>query len=87
MTDPSGFSGSSALRTLRAKKPAKLIAAFAVAPAVTLARIQAEADEVACLYAPDEFYAVGEFFVGFAQVSDEQVIEILKREVPKKAAG
>jgi predicted phosphoribosyltransferase len=76
-----------ALRTLRAKKPARLIAAFAVAPAVTLTRIQAEANEVACLYAPNEFYAVGQFFEDFAQVSDEQVIEILKREVPKKAAG
>ena len=76
-----------ALRTLRAKKPTNLIAAFAVAPAVTLTRIQAEADEVACLYAPAEFYAVGQFFEDFAQVSDEQVIEILKREVPKKAAG
>ncbi len=76
-----------ALRTLRTKRPVKLIAAFAVAPLTTLKKITAEADEVVCLYAPDEFYAVGQFFEDFAQVSDEQVIEILKGESTKRAIG
>lgn len=68
-----------ALRTLRRRKPAKLIAAFAVAPRSTAMRIRAEADEVVCLAEPEEFYAVGQFFEDFAQVSDEEVVAILRR--------
>ena len=67
-----------ALRAIRAKKPAKLIAATGVAPREVLGTIRDLADEVVCLEAPEVFYAVGEFFDEFPQVSDEEVIEILK---------
>lgn len=66
-----------ALRAVRAKKPAKLIAAVAVAPPATVRRIQEEADEVVCLKIPADFYAVGQFFEDFSQVTDEDVVEIL----------
>lgn len=74
-----GASMIAALRAVRAKRPAKLIAAVAVAPAETVARMWAEADEVVCLYAPDHLYAVGQFFADFSPVSDEQVIAILRQ--------
>lgn len=76
-----------ALRTLRGRKPAKLIAAFAVAPPSAVRRIRAEADEVICLAEPEEFFAVGEFFEEFAQVTDEEVIAILHRAQPRRAVG
>ncbi len=34
----------------------------------------AEADEVVCLYALEFFYAVGQFFEDFSQVSDERLV-------------
>ncbi len=68
-----------ALRAVRAKKPSKLIAAVAVAPPSTLKRMKDEADEVIYLEAPPHFYAVGEFFEDFSQVTDEDVIEILRQ--------
>ncbi len=68
-----------ALCSLRAHQPAKLIAAIGVAPAETLKHLEKVADEVVCLMAPEDFYAVGQFFEEFRQVSDEEVIEILKR--------
>jgi predicted phosphoribosyltransferase len=71
-----------ALRLVRAKRPARLVAAAAVAPLATLERIAKEADEVVCLEAPEEFFAVGEFLEDFAQVSDEDVAEILQRSGP-----
>ncbi len=74
-----GASMIAALRAVRAMHPAKLIAAVAVAPAETVTRIRAEADEVVCLYAPECFYAVGQFFVDFSPVSDEQVIALLRQ--------
>lgn len=76
-----------ALRAVRAKKPAKLIAAVAVAPPSTLKRIKDEADEVIYLEAPPHFYAVGEFFEDFSQVSDEDVITILRQSGVKAATG
>ncbi|HEX5512813.1 MAG TPA: phosphoribosyltransferase family protein [Gammaproteobacteria bacterium] len=66
-----------ALRVLREQRPQRLIAAIGVAPADTLSKIEAAADEVVCLAAPSFFYAVGQFFDDFRQVSDEEVIELL----------
>ncbi len=76
-----------ALRAVRAKKPARLIAAVAVAPPSTLRRMKDEADEVVCLQAPPHFYAVGEFFEDFSQVSDEDVIAILRDKSIKAATA
>lgn len=74
-----GASMIAALRAVRAKKPAKLIAAVAVAPPETAERIRKEADEVVCLDTPELFFAVGNFFEDFSQVSDEQAIAILRQ--------
>jgi putative phosphoribosyl transferase len=74
-----GASMIAALRAVRAKQPAKLIATVAVAPPETVARIRKEADEVVCLDTPELFFAVGHFFEDFSQVSDEQAIAILRQ--------
>jgi len=67
-----------ALRAVREKKPGKLIAAVAVAPPMTVSRLAKEADKIICLKIPADFYAVGRFFEDFSQVTDEDVIEILR---------
>ncbi|HTP42766.1 MAG TPA: phosphoribosyltransferase family protein [Nitrospiria bacterium] len=74
-----GASMVAALRAVRSRRPAKLVAATAVAPAQTLGVIRELADELECLEVPDIFYAVGQFFVTFEQVTDEEVIEILRQ--------
>jgi predicted phosphoribosyltransferase len=38
-----------------------------------------EADAVVCLAAPPHFFAVGQFFEDFAQVTDDDVVAILER--------
>jgi predicted phosphoribosyltransferase len=68
-----------ALRAVRAKQPTRLIAAVAVAPPRTLEHMEQEADEVVCLEAPEEFYAVGQFFEDFSQVTDAEVVAILQQ--------
>lgn len=68
----------SALHGLRSRKPAKLICAIPVSPPETLRKVQPLADQVVCLIAPDNFRAVGQFYVDFPQVEDEEVIEILQ---------
>lgn len=66
-----------ALRGLRKRNPAELVAAVAVSPPETLERIRAEADRVICLSAPDSFFAVGQFFSSFPQVTDDEVVGLL----------
>jgi putative phosphoribosyl transferase len=66
-----------ALHALRARKPQKLVCAVPVAPPDTLEKVAPYADEVVCLSAPDMFYAVGQFYAEFPQISDEEVIALL----------
>ncbi|MCC6534197.1 MAG: phosphoribosyltransferase [Burkholderiales bacterium] len=68
-----------ALHAVRAKGPAHLVCAVPVAPPECLERIRPYADELVCLQAPAEFYAVGQFYRDFRQVCDEEVIATLAR--------
>jgi predicted phosphoribosyltransferase len=74
-----GWTMIAALRSVRPQKPAKLVAAMAVAPRNVVEKMKREADEVVCLSVPAAFYAVGQFFADFRQVTDEEVKEILAR--------
>jgi predicted phosphoribosyltransferase len=69
----------SALHGLRSRKPARLICAIPVSPPETLRKIQPLADQVVCLDTPDNFRAVGQFYVNFPQVEDEEVIKVLHK--------
>jgi predicted phosphoribosyltransferase len=74
-----GSSMLAAIRSVRSRKPRKLVVAIGVAPAQSLASIEAEADEVLCLYAPAHFYSVGQFFEDFSEVTDDMVVTALSR--------
>ena len=68
-----------ALHALRARHVQKLICAVPVAPPDTLEKVAPYADETVCLESPSFFYAVGQFYHVFQQVSDEEVIALLKK--------
>jgi len=74
-----GSSMIAALRAIQEERPERLVAATAVAPIESLQMIKTYADEVVCLTIPEEFYSVGQFFENFDQVSDDEVIRILKQ--------
>ena len=67
-----------ALHALRAKQPQRLVCAVPVASQEALEKVRAHADEVVCLQAPAFFYAVGQFYREFGQVSDEEVVSLLR---------
>ena len=67
-----------ALRAVRARHPAKLIAATGVASTEALRLIRQEADEVVCLETPAFLYAIGYHFRDFSQVSDDDVVATLR---------
>jgi putative phosphoribosyl transferase len=58
----------------------------AVASPSAVRAISREADAIVCLDVPDEFYAVGQFFENFAQVSDEDVVAIVQKRDPSVSA-
>jgi putative phosphoribosyl transferase len=68
-----------ALRAVRRRAPAMLVLAVPVAPASTLEALRAEVDEAVCLSSPEEFGAVGLFYVDFRPVEDEVVVDLLDR--------
>jgi predicted phosphoribosyltransferase len=69
-----------ALHAARAKGPERLVCAVPVAAPDSLELVRPYADEVVCLEAPPEFYAVGQFYREFGQVEDERVVELLAQE-------
>jgi predicted phosphoribosyltransferase len=66
-----------ALHAVRAKGPARLVCAVPVASPDALERVRPYADELVCLYAPEWFSAVGQFYDDFRQVDDEEVVATL----------
>jgi putative phosphoribosyl transferase len=80
-----GASMLAALRAVRAKRPARLVAAAGVASREAVERLQPEADEVVCVAVPEVFYAVGQFFAEFRPVSDAEVAAILRQRAAPPA--
>lgn len=74
-----------ALRSARARRPKKLIAAAGVASPEALLLIRGEADEVVCLDTPVNLWAVGAHYREFSQVTDEEVTDLLKESVSTPA--
>jgi len=75
-----GSTMRAAVGALREGNPARIIVAAPVAAAETVRRLQKDADEVVCLYAPAEFYSVSLWYQDFSQTSDEEVGKLLKEE-------
>lgn len=74
-----------ALAALRKQNPERLLAAVAVAPREAIGTINRVADRTVCLASPDRFFAVSECFDDFTQVSDDEVVEALRRGVASPA--
>jgi len=80
LVDDGIATGSTMLLTIQLIKkqnPKKIIVAVPVGPAENIGLLK-ESSEVICLYAPDYFFAIGEFYENFKQVSDEEAVSLLK---------
>jgi len=72
-----GSTMTAALRAVRRQNPKRLVGAVAVASASAARSMAHEADAMVCLNVRADFYAVGQFFKDFSQVTDEDVVAIL----------
>lgn len=73
-----GATMKAAISTLKKEKIARLIVALPVASRDAEGDIRRMVDECICLVAPYDFMAVGNYYQDFAQVSDEEVVELLR---------
>jgi putative phosphoribosyl transferase len=72
-----GATMRAAIGALRQQNPARVIVAVPVAPPDTVEMLRSEADEVICLATPEPFIAISKWYADFAQVSDEDVKQLL----------
>lgn len=79
-----------AVHALRQARPARIVVAVPVGAPDTCAALRAEVDELVCLQQPAPFYAVGQFYQDFSEVSDDEVKRLLaiarRRRHPAAAA-
>jgi predicted phosphoribosyltransferase len=81
-----GATTLAAIRALRKREPQELVLAVPVAPLETLQRLHSEVDAIVCLDTPSDFGAIAYYYRDFRQVSDDEVIAILKRFPANKVA-
>jgi putative phosphoribosyl transferase len=72
-----GASMLAGVRALRAADPGSIVVAVPVGPQSVCEQLAQEADDVVCATMPSDFEAVGQVFVDFHQVSDDEVRELL----------
>ena len=72
-----GASMLAGVRALRASNPQSIVVAVPVGPLSVCQELAREADDVVCATMPSDFEAVGQVFVDFHQVTDDEVRELL----------
>lgn len=72
-----GVTAMAALREVRAKGPRHLIFAAPVCAKESVPQLASEADQVVCVLVPDYFAAVGAWYRDFAQLTDDDVVNVL----------
>jgi len=80
-----GSTAEAAIRAISESVPLRTILAVPVAPPETVARLKSLVDDLVVLATPEPFWAIGEFYSSFPQVTDEEVIDILN-EVNKASS-
>src|SRR5579875_1780334 len=81
-----GSTARAACQVARALGARRVVLAVPVAPRGWEARIGTDADEAIALRTPEDFFAIGQFYVDFAQTPDEEVTAALDRARRRRAA-
>lgn len=67
-----------AIKMIRKRKPRKIVVAVPVAPPETIRKIRSHVDDFICLHSPADFFGVGQFYIDFSEVTDEEVVRLLR---------
>lgn len=74
-----GGTARAALASVRKRGAARVVLAVPVASSQGLAVARPEADEIVCLDVPPSFFAVGQWYILFNQIEDDEVVAALAR--------
>ncbi len=80
-----GSTMRAAVQSLQRQGAARTVVAVPIAAPEAFDALRAEVDEVVCLFIPDPFYAVGQGYLDFTQITDLEVQEILERAAQRHA--
>lgn len=72
-----GSTMKAAVASVRMRGAKTILVAVPVGPFSSIEELKREADNVICLYTPEPFYAIGQFYKDFTQTSDEEVRRLL----------
>jgi predicted phosphoribosyltransferase len=72
-----GYTAQAGIESLRRRGAQRVVLAVPVAPPDTATALAAQVDEFVCLVTPEPFYAVGNFFEEWPQVTDDEVRALL----------
>lgn len=73
-----------AIKLIRARQPKQIVVAVPVAPLRTANKIKELVEDFVCMHIPDFFSGVGQFYRDFSQVSDAEVIQLMKKANERK---
>lgn len=68
-----GSTAAAACVVARARGASRVVLAAPVAPALSLARLSAVADELDAVHVPEDFFAIGQWYWDFSQTTDTEV--------------
>lgn len=75
-----GLTAMAAARYIRRLEPKEIILAVPVAPVDTLESLRPLVDEIICPLTPRIFHSVGEWYVAFEQIDDQDVVASLEQD-------
>jgi putative phosphoribosyl transferase len=78
-----GSTMKAALLSVKNKGARNIIVAIPVGPPSTIKELEKRANRVVCLYLPEYFQAIGQFYDDFSQTTDDEVIGLLRENRQK----
>jgi len=75
-----GATMRAAIVSLRDAGAARIVVAVPVGTTSACRKIRQEADDLVCLYTPEPFFGVGQWYDNFVQTPDEEVLALLGQE-------
>lgn len=82
-----GSTMKAALASVKNRGAASVTVAVPVGPPSTIRELKTQADNVVCLFTPEFFQAIGQFYEDFSQTSDQEVIQLLRMNHQDRVEG
>ena len=79
-----GATMHAAIVSLRNAGAARIVVAVPVGTTSACRKIRQEADDLVCLYTPEPFFGVGQWYDNFMQTPDEEVLALLEQETTSR---